>query len=92
MTVPSGGKVKVRSIVASLVTALMLVPGCRQDEGEAPPNPVPRSDGAGGTKGISDVEKDLRKDLGGGPLIKPDAPATTAPPTAKPDTAKTGQP
>jgi hypothetical protein len=49
----------------------------------------------------SNVEKDLRKDLGS-PVIKPDVPATTTPPpakpdaakpdTTKPDTTKTGQP
>ena len=71
---------------------------------KAPPNPVPRADlgrtveprlprtdQGGGSKDISNVEKDLRKDLGS-PVIKPDVPTTTAPPVAKPDAAKTGQP
>jgi hypothetical protein len=110
MTVPFGGKVKVRSIFASLAIGLLLAPGCGQEEQpagsstKAPPNPVPRADlgrtveprlprtdQGGGSKDISNVEKDLRKDLGS-PVIKPDVPTTTAPPVAKPDAAKTGQP
>ncbi len=107
MTASSGGERKIRSILTSLAAALLLAPGCQRDEdttATAPPNPVPRADlgrpvepkqhgtdGGGGT-GISNVEKDLRKDLGGSPVIKPDAPATTVPPTAKPDGARTGTP
>ena len=107
MTVPSGGERKIRSILASLAAALLIAPGCQQDEdstSKAPPNPVPRADlpqpvepkprgtdGGGGTKDISNVEKDLRKDLGGPPVIKPDLP-TTVTPAAKPDAAKAGPP
>jgi hypothetical protein len=40
---------------------------------------------------ISNVEKDLRKDLTS-PVIKPDVPTTPAPPVPRPDRAKTGQP
>jgi hypothetical protein len=40
---------------------------------------------------IRNVEKDLHKDLAS-PVIKPDVPAATPPPAAKPDTAKPGQP
>jgi hypothetical protein len=71
-------------------------------EPKPPPNPVPRSDlgvpvvpklprsdRGGETKDISNVEKDLRKDLGA-PVIKPDTPASTAPPATKPEAAKTG--
>jgi hypothetical protein len=106
MMVPSGSKLKVRSIIASLAAALLLAPGCQQDEAtpQPPPNPVPRADlgepvqpklprpeDSGKTKGISNVEKDLRKDLGGAPVIRPNTPTTTAPPAVKEDT-KAGQP
>jgi hypothetical protein len=104
MTAPFGSKVKVRSVVASMAVALAIAPGCRQEEetpSSAPPNPVPRADlprpvqpktdEGGKMKGISNVEKDLRKDLAA-PVIKPDAPTTTAPPTAKTDATKSGQP
>lgn len=108
MVRPGGGEVKVRLITASLAAALLLAPGCRQDEEEAtpkrPPNPVPRadlglpvqpkrpaSDEGGESKGISRVEKDLRKDLGGAPVIKSDAPTTPTTPPA-PDGAKASQP
>jgi hypothetical protein len=103
MTVPFGSKVKVRSVAASLAIAMAIAPGCRQDEetpSTNPPNPVPRADlprpvqppsekdKGGGPPATSNVEKDLRKDLGS-PVIKPDTPTTTAPAPAKPDTAKT---
>jgi hypothetical protein len=106
MMVPSGSKVKVRSIIASLAAALLLAPGCQQEEAtpKPPPNPVPRADlgqpvqpklprpeEGGETKGISNVEKDLKKDLGGAPVIRPNVPTTT-PPAAQPDAAKPGQP
>jgi hypothetical protein len=116
MTVPFGSKVKVRSVVASLAIALAIAPGCKQDEetpSANPANPVPRADlprpvqppsekdKGGVPPAASNVEKDLRKDLGS-PVIKPDVPATTTPPpakpdaakpdTTKPDTTKTGQP
>jgi hypothetical protein len=111
MTVPSGGNVRVRSVIASLVIGLALAPGCGQDVGtsansepKSPPNPVPRADlgepvqpkqpgtaRGGGTPEISNVEKDLRKDLGS-PVIRPDAPGSTAPPVARPDAAKAGPP
>jgi hypothetical protein len=106
MMVPFGSKVKVRSVVASLAIALAIAPGCKQDEetpSANPGNPVPRAnlprpaqppsekDKGGGMPETSKVEKDLRKDLGS-PVIKPDVPATTTPPPAKPDAAKTGTP
>ena len=105
MTIPSGGKVKARSIVASLAIGLWFAPGCNQAEGPAspgsqpPPNPSPRADlprtveprvPASTSKDISNVGKDLRKDLGS-PVIKPDA-TTPTPPDAKTDTGKTGPP
>jgi hypothetical protein len=87
MTVSSReNKMKVWPVVASLAIALWLAPGCARDEGPAPtePNPSARSDLprleqpklSDGDKGkqrqdTSNVEKDLRKDLGG-PVIKPD--------------------
>jgi hypothetical protein len=37
------------------------------------------------------VEKDLRKDLAS-PVIKPDVPTTPAPPAARPEATKSGQP
>ncbi len=97
MTVPFGGKVKVRSVAASLAIAMAIAPGCREEDrasSASPANPVPRADlgrpvqppsekgKGGGTTGTSNVEKDLRKDLGS-PVIKPDAPAST-PPAAGP--------
>ena len=112
MTVPSGGKVKVkaRSVVASLAIGLWLAPGCNQAEGpgnsapQPPPNPSPRADlghpvepklprpGEGeGAKDISNVEKDLRKDLAS-PVIKPDTTTTPAPPAAGTDAGKPGRP
>jgi len=107
MTVPSGGERKIRSILASLAAACLIAPGCQQNEdstSKAPPNPVPRADlpqqvepkqrgteGGGGTRDISNVEKDLRKDLGGPPVIKPDVP-TTVTPAAKPEAARPGTP
>ncbi len=108
MTASSGGELKVRSILASLAAALLLAPGCQQDEdstSKAPPNPVPRADlgrpvepkrpgaEAGGVaKEISKVEKDLRKDLGGSPVIGPNAPSPPVPPAGKLDAAKAGPP
>jgi hypothetical protein len=69
-----------------------------------PPNPVPRADqgvpvqptqprtdGGGGTQDLSNVEKDLRKDLAA-PVIKPDTPTTTTPPATRPDAARPGPP
>jgi hypothetical protein len=106
MTVPFGSKVKVRSVAASLAIALAIAPGCKQDEetpSANPANSVPRADlprpaqppsekdKGGVPPAASNVEKDLRKDLGS-PVIKPDVPATTKPPPAKPDAAKTGPP
>jgi hypothetical protein len=106
MTAPSGSKVTIRSIVAGLVLAFLLAPGCQQEEATPKPplNPVPRADlgqpvqpklprpdEGGETKGLSEVEKDLRKDLAS-PVITPAAPTTTAPPAARPDTTKTGGP
>src|SRR5262249_35016484 len=105
MMVPSGGQMKVRSVIASLAIGLLLTPGCgQQEEGpadpstKAPPNPAPRAD-PGRTVGpkvprpsdISNVEKDLRKDLTS-PVITPAAPTPPAPPVPRPDRAKPGQP
>jgi hypothetical protein len=81
--------IKLRSLLASLA----LVAGCTAEESaptSAPPGPLPNAgpsrpapppqankDGTGGT---SQVEKDLKKDLGS-PVIKPD---TVPPPAAEP--------
>jgi hypothetical protein len=86
----------------------LLAPGCQRAEDsttQPPPNPAPRADlgqpvapryprtdDAGPGKDVSNVEKDLRKDLGGSPLIKPEAPATVPPPPANPAGAKAGAP
>jgi len=108
MTVPSGGQKKVRAVIASLALGLLPAPGCNEDAETTttrPPNPVPRADQGvpvqptqpgtsqgGAAKDISNVGKDLRKDLGGGPVIRPDAPATTAPPAATPGSPTPGTP
>jgi hypothetical protein len=102
MTAPSGGERKIRSILARLAAVLLLAPGCQPNEDstvKAPPNPVPRADlgrpvepkprgtdGGGVAKDISDVGKDLRKDLGGSPVIAPNTPTTTVTPAARPGT------
>jgi hypothetical protein len=106
MTVLFGSKVKIRSIAASLAIAMAIAPGCRQDDDTPsanPANPIPRADlpqpvkppsekdKGGGMPATSNVEKDLRKDLGA-PVIKPDVPTTTTPPPAKPDAPKPGTP
>ncbi len=110
MTVPFGSRMKVRSVAASLVIAMAIAPGCRQDDetpSTNPGNPIPRADlprpvqppskdKGGVPPAASNVEKDLRKDLGSS-VIKPDVPATTTPTPAKPEpvkpeTTKTGQP
>ena len=104
MMVPSGGQLRVRSVLASLAIGLLFMPGC-WEEGpvgpapKAPPNPAPRADlgrtvepKVPGTEDISNVEKDLHKDLAS-PVIKPDVPtAPVPPPTPKAGGAKTGQP
>jgi hypothetical protein len=104
MMVAFGGTVKVRSVVASLAVALLLAPGCHQEE-EAPTSPPasplptadsgrpvqpkpPRADQGGETNKIGSVGRDLDKDLASSP-IAPDGPTTHAPPAAKPDSAQT---
>jgi hypothetical protein len=86
---------KVWATIPGLVVALMLASGCAPEESaptSAPPSPLPNAQPSrtpappvppdtnpvepGKT---SQVEKDLRKDLGG-PVIKPD----TAPPVTEP--------
>lgn len=108
MIVPSHRKVEVRSVAAMLAVALLLVPGCGQEESgtQAPPNPAPRADlgrtveprvpstdQGDGTKESSRVEKDLHKDLAP-PVIKPggQTPTTTTTPPPNPAGAKTGTP
>jgi hypothetical protein len=96
MTVPFGGAVKLRSMVAGLAIAMLFASGCKQDEEASssnPPNLAPRPVQPAPT---SNVEKDLRKDLAS-PVIKPDGATTTAPPAATPGTpqpagTKTGTP
>jgi hypothetical protein len=99
------GKLKARSAVAGLAIALAIASGCKDDEetpSKNPPNPVPRADlprpvqppsekPSGVKKEASNVEKDLKKDLGS-PVIKPDVPPTTTPAAAKPEAAKPGTP
>ena len=78
----------------SLVTSLVLVAGCSTEESaptSAPPSPLPNAGtsrpappppqaGKEETGRTSQVEKDLKKDLGS-PVIKPD---TVPPPAAEP--------
>jgi hypothetical protein len=104
MMVPSGGQLKVRSVLASLAIGLLFMPGC-WEEGpvgpapQPPPNPAPRADQGRTvepklprTEDFSNAEKDLHKDLAS-PVIKPDVPtAPVPPPTPKAGGAKTGQP
>jgi hypothetical protein len=107
MMVAFGRKMRVCSLAAGLAVGLSLAAGCGQEGGpadsstKAPPNPSPRADlgvtvepkiPSSGSKEISNVEKDLRKDLGGSPVIKPDATPAPPPPAGKPDAAGTGTP
>lgn len=67
---------EVRSVVAGLTLALLAAPGCSENTQEQPgrttPGPAdPNLSGVG--KEAARVESDLHKDLGGGPIIKPDA-------------------
>jgi hypothetical protein len=102
MMVAFGRKMRVVSVTASLAVGLSLAPGCGQEDSatKAPPNPSPRSDlgvtvepkvPRDASKEISNVEKDLRKDLGS-PVIKPDATPAPTPPAGKPGAAGTGTP
>lgn len=75
----------VRSVVVGLTLALLGAPGCsentQEQPGRTPANPAapaersrpvdPDLSGAG--KEAAKVESDLHKDLGGGPIIKPNA-------------------
>ena len=103
MTIPAGGKLMVRSVLACLAMGLLLVPGCGpQEEGptgsstKAPPNPAPRADlgrtvepKLPRTEDVSNVEKDLRKDLAS-PVIKPDVPTTQPRPQPSPASRERG--
>lgn len=81
----------VRSVVASLTLALLAMPGCsdntQEQPGRTPPNPAAPADRSrpvdpnlsGVGKEAARVESDLHKDLGGGPIIKPDAKSQAGP-------------
>lgn len=61
----------------------------RADQGLTVEPKFPRPEQGGASKEISDAEKDLRKDLGGSPVIRPDVPTTT---TKVPPAGKAGTP
>jgi hypothetical protein len=96
MMVPFGSSLRVRSVIASVAVALLLASGCEQAEEsgqpKTPTNTAPRAGQSEASKNISNVEKDLHKDLAPPTVIKPDVPTTTVPPADKPDADKTGQP
>jgi hypothetical protein len=107
MTVSIRSKLRVRSIAAMMAIALSIAAGCHQEEEaptSAPTSPLPTSDSSrpvqpkptpaeqgGEVKSLGQVERDLRKDLAS-PVIKPDVPTTPAPPAARPEATKSGQP
>lgn len=82
---------KVRSVVAGLTFTLLALPGCsentQEQPGRTPPNPAAPADRSrpvdpnlsGVGKEAAKVESDLKKDLGGGPIIKPDAKSQAGP-------------
>lgn len=103
MSVAFIGKIGVRCAALTLALALVAPgcgPAGEPDRPEAPPNPAHRAD-LGKTvlpkfprknepeepKGVSKVEKDLKKDLGG-PMIKPSGTSNSAPPVPTPDAVK----
>ncbi len=75
----------VRLVVAGLTLALLALPGCSENNqeqpGRTPPNPAAPADRSrpvdpnlsGVGKEAAKVESDLHRDLGGGPIIKPNA-------------------
>ena len=73
---------RIWSIFAGLFLSLLAAQGCSENAQEQPgrtaPGPAdPNLSGVG--KEAARVESDLRRDLGGGPIIKPDAKSQAGP-------------
>ncbi len=85
MPIRMSHRFKVVSVVGGLTLALLTAAGCsentQEQPGRTPPNPASPADRSrpvdpnlsGVGKEAAKIESDLHKDLGGGPIIKPDA-------------------